>query len=155
MLFLRCWTRFDPPAKRKLERKLKKLDRVIGRKPCVLLTLTVDAKKHRCPVEALKKAKMAFTKLINWLRTYRKRAGYPDFDYIAVVEVKAKDEKGPKIHIHLHILFVGVVWLASSSLIRSKWEELGIGSVVDVRRVRDGVRASSYVLKYLFKSSND
>lgn len=155
VLFLRCWTRFDPPSKKKLERKLRRLDFAIGRKPCVLLTLTVEARRHRCPVEALKKAKKAFTKLINWFRLYRKRRNYPDFDYIVVPEIKSRDEKGVKIHIHLHVLLVGIVWLAPSKLIAEKWDELGIGSIVDVRRVRDGVKASSYVLKYLFKTSND
>ena len=155
VLFLRCWTRFDPPKKRELVRKLKLVDKVIRNKPCVLLTLTVDAKRHRCPIDAIKKMKKGFTKLINWLRIYRRRRGLPDFDYIAVVEVKNKDKFGLKIHIHLHVLFVGIVWLAPSKLIMKKWDELGVGNVVDVRRVRNGVKASKYVLKYLFKQSND
>lgn len=155
VLFFRCWTRFDTPRKRELEAKLKRIDKVIARKPCVLLTLTVDAKRHKCPVEAIKNLKKGFTKLVNWLRVYRKRMNCLDFDYIAVVEVKSRDKKGLKIHIHLHVLFVGIAWLAPSKLIMKKWDELGIGTVIDVRRVRNGAKASKYVLKYLFKTSND
>jgi len=89
----------------------------------VVLTLTVDPKRHNSVSEALESLGDAKGRFMSWLSTDYQLGSRPE--NLSVLEWTA----GGLPHVHL-VLF-GMSWLMPKSKLIAKWDSLGAGRVVD------------------------
>jgi hypothetical protein len=102
----------------------------------VLLTVTVDPKRHESHTAALDSITENKGRLMSWLSS-EYQLGYRPSN-LSVLEFT---ESGLP---HYHIVLFGCTWLASQEQLAAKWSDLGTGSVVDVRSV--GSRNGSWLM---------
>lgn len=91
----------------------------------VVLTVTVDPKRHESLSAALESLTENKGRLLSWLSTDYQLGHRPD--NLSVLEFM---ENGLP---HAHIVLFGRSWLMHHRGLSAKWSDLGAGSVVDVR----------------------
>lgn len=102
----------------------------------VVLTVTVDPKRHESHAGALESITENKGRLLSWLSTEYQLGYRPES--LSVLEFQ---ENGLP---HYHIVLFGCTWLTSQEQLSAKWSDLGVGSVVDVRSV--GSRNGSWLM---------
>lgn len=91
----------------------------------VVLTVTTDAKRFSSQSEAIEGLQENKNRLLSWLGTDYQLGHRPE--NLTVLEFT---ESGLP---HYHIVLFGVSWLTHQKALAGKWDDLGQGSVVDVR----------------------
>jgi hypothetical protein len=90
--------------------------------------MTTDAKRFDGLDAALSNLYDAKSRLLAWLSTDYKLGSRPS--NLSVLEFT---ESGLP---HVHIVLFGLNWAVPQSVLSQKWDELGQGSVVDIRAAR-------------------
>lgn len=111
-------------------------------KPSRFITLTCDPSAFETPFHAIDHLTKMLPRL---LRDIRREYGY--FEYVKVWELHKSG--WPHIHIAARCNFIPQKWLSQ------RWEALGCGKIVDIRKVTKGKLAARYVAKYLGKACGD
>lgn len=140
-VFIKCINRFTKQYKKKLQKRLKKLDDI---KWDLKIELTIDPNKFMKLFDEY----IYITKAFNKLRSYLLKK-YGHFDFLRVLEVTKKGRP------HLHILISGIRWIPHKEL-SALWEKYGCGKIVCIKRIkeRNNIRTCRYVLKYVEKTLN-
>ena len=107
----------------------------VGR-PNSLLTLTVDPSNYPDPLAALKDANRKWSRLVAEMRKC-----FGKVEYVRVWELHRSG--WPHAHIAMRAPYLPHGWISR------RWAELGVGSIVDIRRVKQPERAAGYLLKYM------
>jgi hypothetical protein len=94
----------------------------------VVVTLTTNAKRFNGLDAALSNLYDAKSRLLAWLSTDYKLGSRPS--NLSVLEFT---ESGLP---HVHVVLFGLNWAVPQSVLSQKWDELGQGSVVDIRAAR-------------------
>lgn len=94
----------------------------------VVVTLTTDAKRFDGLDAAVSNLYESKSRLLSWLSTDY-RLGYRP-DNLSVLEFT---ESGLP---HVHVVLFGLSWAVPQSVLASKWDDYGQGSVVDIRSAR-------------------
>jgi hypothetical protein len=105
-----------------------------------LLTLTV------LPSRGLDQTDRAQTLVKNFrtlMRLAKKRYGYEEFEYFAVMEAQKSGE--PHLHVALRCGWLDYAW------IKRTWEDLTGAWNVDIRKIFSPTKCANYVAKYLGK----
>jgi len=116
------------------------LRRIIAGNPERCMTLSCHTKRFLTPRDAALKMKAAFEVLVR-----RSRATFGVFEYTAVWELFKNG------YPHLHILQKGT-YLPQKWLSR-QWDSLGVGYIVNIKKVHNTRQCSGYVAKYLLKGA--
>jgi len=115
--------------------------RIATGKPERFITLTTDPKRFASPRDATAHLKKALPRLIQALRRQGRR-----FEYALVWELT--EEGWPHIHIAQRGDYI------PQPVLRSLWDRLGCGTIVDVRKIDSTAKAANYVAKYLAKTTS-
>lgn len=125
--------------------------RVAAAAPQRFVTFTVDPKLHDSPYFAMLALKEAFQRFVEFWRKGRKKSehkipiGKHVFEYFAIWELQ---ESGMP---HLHVLQKGD-YIPQEFL--KKWmQHAGVGSIVDVRKLKSPTAGAKYVVKYTQKTA--
>jgi len=102
----------------------------------VVMTLSTDTKRFDSVSGAMRGLSDAKGRLMSWLRT-EYQLGYTP-ENLSVLEFT---EAGVP---HLHVVLFGVGWVTHQRALSAKWDALGQGSVVDVRRTMS--RGDTWIL---------
>jgi len=113
--------------------------RIADAKPQRMITLTCDHGHFPRPDLAYDAMKAALTQLV---RLIRKVIG--PIQYAAVWEVH--QDGYPHLHLAHKGTFIPQKWLSKA------WDNLGIGPIVDIRKVTTGKAAAVYMAKYMTKT---
>lgn len=113
--------------------------RIADRKPQRMITLTCDHTRWPRPDLAYEAMKEALPKLV---RRIRDKLG--SIEYAAVWELH--EDGYPHVHIAQRGVYIPQKWL---SLV---WNNLGLGPIVDIRKVTTGKAAAVYMAKYMTKT---
>jgi hypothetical protein len=94
----------------------------------VVMTLTTDPGRHDCLTDAMGGLSTAKNRLMSWLATDYQLGYRP-----ANLSVLEFTESGLP---HVHVVLFGVSWVTTQAQLAAKWDDLGQGRVVDIRRTR-------------------
>jgi hypothetical protein len=107
-----------------------------------LLTLTLDPSKAPPAEECIPHIRAVWAKLRVYLGRRERRRAKKAITFISILEFHKSG------YPHLHVLIDRYI---PQSWIRSSWNAVGGGQVVDIRRIYDLHRVSAYLAKYLTK----
>lgn len=113
--------------------------RIADAKPQRMITLTCDHKRLSTPALAYEAMKEALPQLV---RLARRQIG--PIEYAAVWELH--EDGYPHLHLAARGHYIPQKWLSRT------WDNLGIGPIVDVRKVKTGKGAALYMSKYMTKT---
>jgi|GEM_PF-2172592 len=94
----------------------------------VILSLTVDPKRHNSLTAALESLSENKNRLLSWLATDYQLGHRPE--NLTVLEFT---ESGLP---HFHVVLFGLSWLMPQGALAGKWDDLGAGRVLDIRGAR-------------------
>ena len=109
-------------------------------KPERFITLTIDTSRFGSPRAAALAAVKAWKTLVHAIR--RKCAS---FQYVRFFELHKSG--WPHLHIVQRGSYIPQAWLSNL------WDKLGMGKVIDIRRVYHPAKAAHYMTKYVAKSA--
>lgn len=108
-------------------------------KPERFITLTCDPGRFEDAIDAAETMNKQYAKLVEKIRKK-----YGTFEYIKVWELHKSGF--PHLHILARGTFISQKWLSET------WSNLGIGEIVDIRKIRSKVQTTKYVMKYMGKT---
>jgi hypothetical protein len=112
-----------------------------GGNPRTFVTLTCNPAIGDSQVSRARAMADGWRKLV---RRIKAAHGLERLEYLVVVEATQRGE--PHLHILLKHIWIDQRWLSK------QWQELTGAFIVDIRRVKDDRRISSYVAKYIGKA---
>jgi hypothetical protein len=95
-------------------------------KDAVMLTLTTDPKQHDGLHDALESLSDNKGRLVQWLSTDY-RLGHRPTNLTALEFTRSGIP-------HMHLVLFGIDWAISQRQLAAKWDDLGQGSIVDIRK---------------------
>lgn len=117
-------------------------DLVVRGKPDRFITLTCDPALFHSPADALQQMRKAWSRLVQKIRKQ-----YGAFEFVRVWELHKSGY--PHIHAAVRSKYIPQDWLSQT------WQALGVGKVVDIRKVHNPKYSARYVAKYLGKTVGD